>query len=57
MFWEKKDRCESDGCVNRKAYSIVFEDGVRGKYCEECKLWLEAYSNVKSVEELKEVQK
>lgn len=36
MFYSKKDRCVSDGCVNRKAYSIVFLDGARGQYCEDC---------------------
>jgi len=38
----KKDKCTTDNCGNRKAYSIVFEDGARGKYCDECTSYMNA---------------
>jgi hypothetical protein len=51
----KKPKCVTDGCNEQQQYSVVFSDGVRGKYCEDCTNYFQffnKYHRLKSVKKL-----
>jgi hypothetical protein len=51
----KRDKCCTDGCSNRKDSSVVFNDRVKDKYCEECTQyfeWRSTFFGVRSVKKL-----
>lgn len=56
----KKTKCVTDGCNELQEYSIVFHDGGRARYCEDCTNYIEwqskYFKHVKSVKKL-EVKK
>jgi hypothetical protein len=55
----KREKCVTDGCNERKAFTVAFNDGCKGSYCEECKdyfEWQSKFFGLKSVKPL-EVKK
>lgn len=53
----KKTRCITDGCNEQQQYSVVFGDGVRGRYCEKCTNYFRFYDEKFNVYGLKSVKK
>lgn len=51
----KRNKCVTDGYNEQQEYSVVFGDGVRGRYCKECTdyfRFFNKYHRLKSVKEL-----
>ena len=41
----KREKCCTDGCNERKAFSVAFNDGCKGQYCEECTNYFQFFDN------------